>query len=239
VRGRRQVGAQRSLPRAKAHGWNPIPPRGILHENAHSPGERALADRRYGAKSGNPAPGVESLTSPRNFINIVAAGGSASACRQPSLNRRQSTIIPTVLGIRPPANGSAAAGGWGRRSSAAGDRRRKTGQRGGERGTTPGSFERPMLPPRGDVTSPIEITVRPTAKLLAHAELLVYERVPHGIPTPQHRPVQPRLGPWLGDDGHLRELGFVLMRQPFGQIGRAPVRRAPPPLAAQGGESGC
>jgi hypothetical protein len=44
-----RVGAQRSLPRAKAHGR--IPPGGVLHDNSHSPGERVLADRRYGPRA--------------------------------------------------------------------------------------------------------------------------------------------------------------------------------------------
>jgi hypothetical protein len=41
-----RVGAQRYLPRAKAHGWNPI-----LHDNSRSPGEGVLADRRYGPRA--------------------------------------------------------------------------------------------------------------------------------------------------------------------------------------------
>ena len=49
-----------------------IPPRGVLHDNSRSPGERALADRRYGPRAATR--GVESLASPRNYINIAAAG---------------------------------------------------------------------------------------------------------------------------------------------------------------------
>jgi hypothetical protein len=49
VRRRWQVGARRSPPRAKAHGR--IPPRGVLHDNSHSPGERVLADRRHGPRA--------------------------------------------------------------------------------------------------------------------------------------------------------------------------------------------
>jgi pimeloyl-ACP methyl ester carboxylesterase len=33
-----------------------------------------------------------------------------------------------------------------------------------------------------DATSPIEITARATEKLMPHAELVVYEGAPHGIP---------------------------------------------------------
>jgi hypothetical protein len=44
-----RVGARRSPPRAKAHGR--IPPRGVRHDNAHSPGERVLADRRHGPRA--------------------------------------------------------------------------------------------------------------------------------------------------------------------------------------------
>jgi non-heme chloroperoxidase len=33
-----------------------------------------------------------------------------------------------------------------------------------------------------DVTSPTEITARPTAKLMPQAGLVIYEGAPHGIP---------------------------------------------------------
>ena len=63
------VGARRQLRRAKAHGW--MPPRGVRYDNSDSPGEGVFVDRRYRPKSGNPR--VESLASPRNFINTAAA----------------------------------------------------------------------------------------------------------------------------------------------------------------------
>ena len=72
------VGARRQLPRAKAHGW--MPPRGVRQDDSDSPGEGVFVDRRYRPKSGNP--GVESLASPRNFINTAAAAfeGAGRLC---------------------------------------------------------------------------------------------------------------------------------------------------------------
>jgi hypothetical protein len=40
----------------------------------------------------------------------------------------------------------------------------------------------PMLPRRGDITGQIDITAQPTATLMPHAELLVYEGAQHGVP---------------------------------------------------------
>jgi hypothetical protein len=50
----------------------PIPPRGVLHDNSGSPGERVLADGATGQER-QPSPGAGSLTSPRNSINITMA----------------------------------------------------------------------------------------------------------------------------------------------------------------------
>jgi hypothetical protein len=61
-----RVGARRSPPRAKAHGR--IPPRGVLHDNSHSPGERPWLTGATGQER-QPAPGAATLASHRNFIN--------------------------------------------------------------------------------------------------------------------------------------------------------------------------
>jgi len=51
VRGRRQ--GWRAAPAASRQSArrNPIPPRGVLQDNSHSPGARVLADRRYGPRA--------------------------------------------------------------------------------------------------------------------------------------------------------------------------------------------
>jgi hypothetical protein len=53
------------------------PPRGVLHDNSHSPGERVLADRRYGPGAATRT-GVASLASPRNSINMAKARPSGA-----------------------------------------------------------------------------------------------------------------------------------------------------------------
>jgi hypothetical protein len=50
VRGRRQ-GWRAAIAASRQSARNPIPPRGVLQDNSYSPGERVLADRRYGPRA--------------------------------------------------------------------------------------------------------------------------------------------------------------------------------------------
>jgi hypothetical protein len=85
---------------------NPIPPRGVLHDNAHSPGERPWLTGATGQER-QPVPGAASLASHRNFINrsrrALRYGGVCSLRARNEVDGRRTGVTPVGGGGFAPA----------------------------------------------------------------------------------------------------------------------------------------
>jgi hypothetical protein len=108
-----RVGAQRQLPRAKAHGWIPSD---LAVSCMTIRILRAKASWLTGAmgQEQQPLPGVASLASSRNFINTAKNDGERSR-RQTGANLTRTGVwqVQAILGIRASAPKAGAAGRGG------------------------------------------------------------------------------------------------------------------------------